>query len=160
MPKSPSFLAKRLRIEGEKMLAFFDELNPEDWERVIYADEGNWRVRSILLHLVTAEQAFYQLFQNILEGGEGASPDFDLDRYNARQQEKYKDLALETLLEEYKQIRAKMADWVESLSEESLLIKARHPHPDLDIITLEEMIKMVYTHNQMHYRDIKKSTPS
>ncbi len=157
MSKSPTFLAKRLRAEGEKMTAYFTDLSEDDWTCVIYAEEGNWTIHSILLHLVTAEQAFYKLFVSVLEGGKGATEDFDLDRYNARQQEKFKDLTPEVLLEQYQEIRVKMANWVEALTEEDLKIEARHPHPQLGVITVEEMVKMVYTHNQMHYRDIKKN---
>ena len=158
MPKLPNFLAKRLRADGEKMTTFFTDLNDTDWERIIYAEEGNWTIRSILLHLVTAEQAFYKLFASVLEGGEGAAEDFDLDRYNARQQEKFKDLSTDILLEQYQEIRDQMANWVETLTEDDLKIEARHPHPQLGVITMEEMVKMVYTHNQMHYRDIKKAS--
>jgi len=47
-----------------------------------------------------------------------------------------------------------MITWVSSLSELDLIKKGRHPFFGWTI--LAEMIKMVYLHNQIHYRDIQR----
>ena len=155
MPKSPEFLAKRLRAEGEKMTAFFTGLDAADWTKTVYTEGGTWPIRSVLAHFVTAEQAFLKLFPSIIGGGEGVSKDFDLDRYNARQQEKAQDLSPQELLEKFQDVRAKMAAWTETLSAEDLAKEGRHPY--LGENTVEEMIMLVYRHNQIHYRDMRKS---
>ena len=154
MPKSPQFLAKRLRSEGEKMTAFFAGLDGVDWEKTVYTEGGEWTIRNVLAHFVTAEQAFLKLLPSIVDGGEGVSKDFDIDRYNARQQEKAQELNPQELLEEFQDIRAKMAAWVETLNAEDLQKEGRHPF--LEKTTVEEMIKLVYRHNQIHYRDMRK----
>ncbi len=154
MPKSPEFLAKRLRTDGEKMTTFFAGLNGADWQKTVYTEGGEWTIRNVLAHFVTAEQGFLKLFAGILDGGEGASKDFDVDRYNARQQEKAQDLSPQELLVQYQGIRAKMAAWVETLTPKDLTIEGRHPF--LGETTLEDMIMLVYRHNQIHYRDIRK----
>ena len=153
MPKSPQFLAKRLRAEGEKMTAFFAALSDADWNQTVYTEGETWTIRNVLVHFVTAEESFLRLFASILEGGEGAPKDFDIDRYNARQQEKSQELSNAALLARYQDIRTKMADWVEGLSADDLAREGRHPF--LKETTLEEMIKMVYRHNQIHYRDMR-----
>ena len=91
MPKSPQFLAKRLRSEGEKMTAFFAELSDTEWQKTIYTEGETWTIRNVLAHFVTAEQGFLRLFAEILDGSEGVPSDFDIDRYNARQQEKVQE---------------------------------------------------------------------
>jgi len=55
----------------------------------------------------------------------------------------------------FQDVRAKMATWVETLNEEDLQKEGRHPF--LGETTVEEMIKLVYRHNQIHYRDMRKS---
>jgi len=154
MPGSPEFLAKRLRSEGEKMAVFFAGLGDPDWDQTVYTEGGEWSVRNVLAHFVTAEKAFFKLFSQIVSGGEGASRDYDVDRFNARQQEKTKALLPKDLLIQFQEVRAKMADWVEALDEADLEKDGRHPF--LGETTLEEMIKLVYRHNQIHYRDIRK----
>ena len=149
-------LAEKLKSEGEKFAAIFAALTDEQWEIEIYTEGAVWTIRNVLAHLVTAERAFLtQLFPNVRAGGGGASEDFSIDRYNARQQEKSRELAPRELLEQYKTVRAGMIDWVSALDESDLEKTGRHPF--LGPTTLREMIKTVYVHNQLHYRDIKKA---
>jgi hypothetical protein len=68
---------------------------------------------------------------------------------------KTKDLSVVELLEKYKSVRAETITWVSGLTDEELEIKGRHPF--LGETTLREMIKMLYLHNQIHYRDLKKA---
>jgi hypothetical protein len=96
-----------------------------------------------------------KLFEQIRQGGTGAADDFSIDRYNASQQEKTKDLSVAELLEKYKSTRAESVAWVSGLKETDLEITGRHPF--LGETTLREMIKMLYLHNQIHYRDLKKA---
>jgi hypothetical protein len=96
-----------------------------------------------------------RLFENVRTTGKGAADDFSIDRYNAAQQEKAKDLAPADLLEQYKQVRAESIKWVSGLKDEELEIKGRHPF--LGETVIREMIKMLYLHNQLHYRDVKRA---
>jgi hypothetical protein len=108
----------------------------------------------VLSHFVTSERGLVKLFEQIRQGGSGAANDFSIDRYNASQQEKTKDLPVAELLEKYKSTRAETIIWVSGLKETDLEIIGRHPF--LEMTTLREMIKMLYLHNQIHYRDLKK----
>jgi len=148
-------LAAKLKSEGEKLSSFFDGLTDSQWNVKVYAEGTIWNVRNILAHLMTAERAFVKLFENIRAGGEGVSEDFVIDRYNASQQEKTKELTARQLLHEYRTMRAKMIQWVSSIDDSDLEKSGRHPF--LGVTTLREMIKMIYIHNQLHYRDLKRS---
>ncbi len=155
MPETPAFLAERLKTEGQKMRVFFIALTDAQWNVVVYSEGAEWTARSILAHLVTAEQGFVRLFASICEGGTGVSETFDIDRYNARQQEKTRELSVLELLDQFTAVRAQMATWVSTRSPTDLERRGRHPF--LGVTSLAEMIKMVYRHNQIHYRDLRKA---
>jgi uncharacterized damage-inducible protein DinB len=147
-------LADKLRTEGEKFFALFVGLTDDQWEAEVYTEGETWTIRNVLSHFVTSERGLVRLFERIRLTGEGASDDFSIDRYNASQQEKTKDLSPQELLEQYKAIRADSIAWTLSLDEADLEKQGRHPY--LGMTILREMIKMLYLHNQIHYRDMKK----
>ncbi len=153
MPEAAD-LAVKLKSEGEKFSGFFGGLTPEQWSAEVYTEGSVWTIRSILAHLMTAERAFLSLFEDIRKGGPGVSDDFVIDRYNARQQEKTRDQTPTELLESYRSMRGRMVAWVAGLEDGELERTGRHPF--LGVTTLREMIKMVYIHNQTHYRDIRR----
>jgi uncharacterized damage-inducible protein DinB len=154
MIETPAFLADRLKSEGDKTFEFFSSLKSEDWEIMVYSEGSEWTVQNVLAHFVSAEQGFIRLFKDILAGGKGAAEDFDLDRYNAKQQESLKDASRQELMHIFKNGRSEMISFVGSLSIEDLQREGRHPF--LGLTSLAEMIKMVYRHNQIHHRDLRK----
>ena len=107
-----------------------------------------------MAHFVSAENSFLKLFDGIRQGGDGVSDGFDVNRFNESQVAKMKRMPPKKLLDAYIEVRAKMIAWVETLSDDDLQKEGRHPF--LDKTTLEEMIKLVYRHNQIHYRDMRK----
>jgi hypothetical protein len=151
---TPAWLAERLKKEGEKVVAYFSSLTDAQWDTEVYSEEATWTVRNVLAHFVTSERGLLRLFDRIREGGPGAAEDFSIDHYNARQQKKTRNLMPEELLNQYVEMRANMAEWVSKLSQEDLLIEGRHPF--LGQVQLVEMVKMIYLHNQSHFRDIRK----
>lgn len=148
-------LAEKLKTEGERMAAFFAGITDEQWGAEVYTEGTTWSIRNVLSHYVTSERGLVRLFERIRATGEGVSDDFSIDRYNAAQQEKTKEFAPAELLEQYKQTRAESVQWVSGLKEEELDIKGRHPF--LGETVIREMIKMLYLHNQLHYRDVKRA---
>lgn len=154
MTETLAFLADRLKSEGDKSIAFFSSLKDENWEIMIYSEGSEWTVRDVLAHFVSAEQGFIRLFNDILTGGKGAAEDFDIDRYNARQQDLIKDASRQELMKLFQDGRSEMISLVKSLIPEDLQREGRHPF--LGLSTLAEMIKMVYRHNQIHHRDLRK----
>ena len=108
----------------------------------------------MLAHFVTSERGLVKLFEQIRLGGAGAADDFSIDRYNEAQQQRTKELTPAELLEKYKSVRAETIVWASGLKDEELELKGRHPF--LEVTTIREMIKMLYIHNQTHYRDLKK----
>ena len=147
-------LADKLESEGEKFYALFAGLTDDQWQSEIYTEGETWTLRNVLSHFVTSERGLVKLFERIRQTGEGSSEDFSIDRYNAAQQQKTKDLSPQELLEQYKAIRADSIAWTLSIAESDLEKQGRHPF--LGMTSIREMIKMLYLHNQIHYRDMKK----
>jgi hypothetical protein len=147
-------LAEKLKSEGEKFVANFTGLTDQQWQTEIYTEGTTWTIRNVLAHFVTSERGLVKLFEQIRQGGAGSSEDFSIDRYNASMQARTKDATPKELLEQYKSIRADSIAWTSSLSETDLEKQGRHPF--LGMTTIREMIKMLYLHNQIHYRDMKK----
>ena len=147
-------LVEKLRSEGEKFIEIFSNLTDDQWKAEVYTEGTTWTIRNVLSHFVTSERGLVKLFESIRQGGAGSTDDFSIDRYNAAQQQKTKDLTPAELLEQYKEIRANSISWVSGLKDEDLEIKGRHPF--LGETVIREMVKMLYIHNQLHYRDLKK----
>ena len=147
-------LADKLRSEGEKFAALFAGLADDQWQAKVYTEGETWTLRNVLSHFVTSERGLVKLFEQIRLGGSGSADDFSIDRYNTAQQQKTKDLSPQALLEQYQAVRADSIAWTLSLSELDLEKQGRHPF--LGMTSIREMIKMLYLHNQMHYRDMKK----
>jgi len=150
----PVKLAKRLEKEGAKALDYFNALTDEQWQVEVYMEDQIWNIRHVLAHFVTSERGLLELFKQIRKGGPGASEEFSIDYYNARQQEKSKDLTTQELLEQFADVRADTVEWVSHLSEADLAMEGRHPF--LGQVPLVDMLKMIYLHNQIHFRDFRK----
>lgn len=148
-------LADKLKNEGERLAKFFAELTDEQWTQDVYTEGTTWSVRHVLSHFVTSERGLVRLFESIRQGGAGATDDFSIDRYNEEQQEKTKEFTPAELLEQYREARANSVTWVSGLKDEELEIKGRHPF--LGETVIREMVKMLYLHNQLHYRDMKRA---
>ena len=147
-------LAEKLRTEGDKFTAIFAGLTDAQWQAEVYTEGETWTLRNVLSHFVTSERGLVRLFEKIRLGDAGSPDDFSIDRYNAAQQQKTKDLAPQQLLEQYKEVRADSVAW--TLSLELADLEKQGKHPFLGMTSIREMIKMLYIHNMTHYRDMKK----
>ncbi len=154
MADSPQRLAQRLQSEFEKTRLFYTALTPEQWEQQVYTEGACWTVRQVLAHQASAETSFRLLIENILSGGPGSPEDFDLNAYNERYAGKLAGQPPFALLERFAESRRQIIDLVNTLSPADLQKKGRHPF--LGVSPLEDIIKMIYRHNQIHQREIRK----
>lgn len=154
MSETPERLASRLAEEGQKTQQFFLELTPVQWERTLYTDGAQWTVGQVLAHFVITEVGIRSLMINILAGGTELPQDFDINAYNDRSVSKMEQISPADLLAKFAVERQATIDWVRDLTEADLSKTGRHPW--LGIVPLEEMIQLLYRHNQIHRRDIRK----
>jgi hypothetical protein len=147
-------LREKLKQDGEKTVAFFQLLPEEKWHLLVYNDGIAWNVKDILAHFVVSEAGFCQLIENILAGGSGAPEQFDIDEFNRQEVKKLTTVSREDLLENFQKLRQHTLGLMEGVSQQDLLRVGRHPF--LGEAELIDIIKLIYRHNQIHLRDLKR----
>jgi hypothetical protein len=147
-------IRKRLTAEGEKTIAFFESLSPEDWERRIYTTGSAWRVGDILAHFISAERAYQYYLQDILKGGAGAPDTLDIDQFNEAEVAEMSGTPVE-LLESFHQARQATIELTNEIEDYDLTKVANHPW--FDEKEVGWFLKLMYRHNTMHRMDIRKS---
>jgi hypothetical protein len=155
MKEAGGKLAERLRVEGEKVVAFFRALEPHAWDQKIYSDGNEWKIYDILAHFVSSEKAFNLLIFNITSGGKGAPVGFNIDEFNEKEVEFLKETSKDQLLRDFSDLRSRNAALVDRLSIGDLAKIGRHPF--LGEASLEDIIKLIYRHNQIHLRDVRRA---
>jgi hypothetical protein len=154
MPDNPTFLSERLIQEGEKSIAFFQSLSPEQLATIIYTEGTQWTPKEIFAHFVSAEYSLCRLVENIAAGGTGAPEDFNINSFNEQEVKMLGVRSLPGLVEQFRENRKKTALTVADLNPADLQRQGRHPF--LGIASLAEIIKIIYRHNQIHQREIRQ----
>jgi len=154
MGKRRDLIIRRLTNEGESALEFFRGLDEAGWDRRIYAEGSRWTLRQVLCHFISIESGLLRLARDVLDGGEGAPKDLDVDEFNEREVRAMAGSAPSDLLPEFERLRADMVELVRGLDEADLEREGRHPV--LGRISLEKLLKLVYRHNMMHLRDVRR----
>lgn len=157
MSEKSERLAAKLLSEGERTTTFFSAIAPEKWTTHVHGDEAHdWDVRAAFEHLILSEESLRSLFRGIATGtGKGAEENFSIDAFNAERKNKLADLSIQQLFERFSYSRNRTAEFVRGLSDAQLALIGRHPA--MGICTLEDMLKMIYLHNTMHVKDVKKA---
>lgn len=155
MPTRQELVYKRLTEEGNKMLAALNALLPEQRMRTVYTDRATWTVKDILAHQVSTERTIRVLVDNILAGGQGAPEGFSIDSFNAIKVAKMAGTSWEELAEAFRAARADTAELAVRLTDEQLARRGRHPF--LGVTSVEDILQMLYRHNMMHVRDIRRA---
>lgn len=153
-----SQLIRRLEDECLKVLDFFNQLEEDAWEEEIYTDGEIWKVHQILAHFVSVERAFQWLTEDIVSGGGGTPEDFDLDRFNNAQVRQLQPLPREELITAFQAERAKTIDQASRYDAHDL--KQEGHHPWFGQTSVEKLLKLLYRHNQLHLRDIRRHLSS
>ena len=155
MSNRQDLIIKRLSEEGQKTAAFFAGLTAADLEQQVYLTGPTWRVKDILAHFVSAEQTLKFYGVQILGGGKGAPEDFVIDEFNAIQVGGLRDAAPDELVQRFSAARAETVALVQGMADSDLDRIGRHPW--FGNVPLEQMLKLVYRHNMLHERDVRKA---
>lgn len=155
MAETPPRLCERLSEEGRRTVEFFTSLEPAGWESQVYAEGGRWSARQVLAHFVSAEIGFRQIITDIINGGEGAPEGLDIDRFNESQVAQMAAMSCDDLLAQFEQNRDLTVELVGRMETGDLEKVGRHPF--LGRARLDEIIKLLYRHNQIHQRDIRRA---
>jgi uncharacterized damage-inducible protein DinB len=154
MPDTPQALAIRLREEGARVIDFFNDLSKEQWDRSIYIEGTVWTIHDLLAHFVSAEFGRKKLIIDVASGGNGAPPDFEIDKFNQQEVERLSVESNSKLIHRFKLGRNQLVKFVSALRQEDLDIVGNDPF--LGEVPLTEIIKLTYRHLQIHLRDARR----
>jgi hypothetical protein len=154
MSDSPQSLADRLREEGNRVMVFFNNLSPQQWDIQVYKQDAEWTLHHLLAHFVSAEIGRKELIINVSSGGEGAPGNFNIDRYNKQDVDRLSKESNSRLMELFFTERSSLETFVSSLDSEELERVGNDPF--LGVVPLVEMIKLTYRHLQIHLRDARR----
>jgi hypothetical protein len=145
----------RLAAEGERVAAFFDTLADKDWDQPVYTTGSAWKVRQVLAHFISAERAYQGYIRDVLQGGEGAPRDLDIDAFNDAETPALSDAPVSALIADFRQARADTIQLTHTLGEEDLARLGFHPW--FGEKELGWYLKLLYRHNSLHVQDVRKA---
>ena len=148
-------IRKRLAEAGEKTAAYFRGLPPEAYAQQVYTTGPQWRVQDILAHFVSAEQTMVYYGREIVAGGPGAPADFVIDEFNAAQVAALGAAGPAELIGRYEAARQATLALAAGWTDADLDRIGRHPW--FGRVPLDNMLKLVYRHNLIHERDVRKA---
>lgn len=143
--------------EGKKTAAYFEALADMDWDQQVYTTGSGWHVRQILAHFVSAERAFENFIRDVLRGGPGAPRDFEIDAFNESEVPELESPTGE-LVRAFQATRLNTLKLLDELVSTDLLRRGYHPW--FGDSKLEDMLKLIYRHNIIHLRDIRRALKS
>lgn len=151
---TPSQMADRLQSEGQATVEFFQTLPAEVWTQQVYTDGEHWSIHQILTHLTQAEDSILRLVAHVVKGGAGSPEDFDLNAYNHKKVKEMEAKTPAALIEEFAARRERTVGFIGKLKEDDFDKVGRHAY--LGMASIEEMLKLMHLHTQLHRRDIRK----
>ncbi len=155
MPTRQELIVKRLQEEGRKTAAYFRTLGDADLAQRVYTTGPRWRVRDVLAHFVSAEQTITFYGQQVLASGSGAPDDLVIDEFNAIEVAGLRGVPAPVLLEQFEAARAATVAMAAQMSDSDFDRVGRHPW--FGHVAFDQMLKLVYRHNMLHERDVRRA---
>jgi uncharacterized damage-inducible protein DinB len=155
MSERKETVLQKLETVRSSLLEMIGNIDDEAWSRPVFSESTEWQTSDLLRHIVSAEHSMTRLIENLRDGGEGASADFDLTRWNASRVEKAKAKSIEDLTADLGQNRSYLLGVIESLSNEDWDKKGRHG--SMRIMSIEEILHLIADHESRHMEDIQNA---
>lgn len=138
-----------------ELLGWAETLREADWTQPVYSHGEEWTTLDVFRHLTWAEGGMARLIQQIRQGEEGAPPDFDLDRYNARGVEKFADKTPAELLEMMTRNRQWVLEILNDLEPAELALAGRHGSGR--ILSIAQILDTIAMHEQQHLDEMREA---
>ncbi len=143
-----------LNANQETFARFLRGLNEAQLNQRGVSEE--YSARQTLAHLVGAEMSMLRMAKNwIAEQDNRLRPDFDLNFFNQRQQEKRAEQALDELLNDWQRAQREFVALMEMLTQDDL--EKRGDHPLEADITLRRLFIIITTHEAAHIRQVMEN---
>lgn len=151
MLKELAPIADKLNEERGVLDRQLDKLTEEQASRIRVTPE--WTIKDALAHLVGAEKGMLGMAERMArEENPQLPPDYDNDRFNARQVAKRQGLALGQLRTELNSTRAQLMGLLDGLTQQQLELCGQHPLAGQ--IPLKDLLVIIYTHETTHCKEI------
>lgn len=146
MPRVAELHANRARFS-----AFVAQLDGAQWNRAV--GEEQYSARQTAAHLAGAVTSMTRMAQNWVSGGENkVRPDFDLNLFNARQQEKRAQRSNAELVREWADAQRDLIAFMETLGAADL--EKRGEHPTAREIAVRDLFLLITTHEANHIQQV------
>jgi uncharacterized damage-inducible protein DinB len=152
MPDRTTDILNALDRNRREVRQILDRLQPDDWEKTIQEDDQHWTVRQIVSHMVSAQKGMLGQIMRINAGEETVPPDFDLNRWNQRSVQKSADKTPQELLAALDEDREALKQTLRGLQDSDFEKRGRHG--SLRIMSIEEIARLIGTHEVEHARTI------
>jgi uncharacterized protein (TIGR03083 family) len=146
---------EKLAEVRQALLEMVAQIEAEAWERKVFSESEEWRVSDLFRHVVGAEPSMARLIENIRDGGQGASPDFDLARWNDSRVKKSRHKTIADLTADLTKNRADLLEVVDTLDEDDW--DKQGLHGSLEMMTIEEILHRIADHEAHHMADIQQA---
>lgn len=146
-----------LERNSEDTIAFYKSLPPDALGIQVYQDGAKWTVQQVLAHFITIERSMQWLFKDLLAGGPGSPEDFNVERFNRTQPQKYDGKTIDELIAQFKSVRKDTIAIVRSMSDVDFDREGRHAFHGHG--KLERFIQWAYEHVALHLEDLRKRLP-
>lgn len=146
---------QKLAAARAGLLDTLEGLDEAGWSATVYAEGDSWSVADLVGHLADAEWGMTRLVQQIQQGGEGAAPDFDLERWNARAVARAREKSPAGVLAQMAENRANLLALIETLQEEDWPKQGRHGSGH--VLSIEQIVRMIAVHEKGHTADIRRA---
>lgn len=140
----------------DKVQATVDTINGPQWDIVVFQDSG-WTVADLIRHMISVEEIIQSYIEQIVSGGEGATPEFDLDKWNAAQVKKLRIHPPESLLPMFVGVHQAGLDLLGRVPDDAWDKQGYYPHELIGTIAVKGWFKMIAVHNRIHLNDIQKA---
>jgi uncharacterized damage-inducible protein DinB len=110
-----------------------------------------WAVRDLLIHLATSERGVQGVLEGFLRGESIVPAGFDLDRWNASQVARLRDLSLEQLRERISTSRRATLALLDRLTDADLDRRGRHALGRE--VSLGEALRIIAAHERVHIEE-------
>ncbi len=121
--------------------------------------EGHYSGKGILAHLAGAERGMTELVRRMVAGEQPRlRPDFDLNRYNTRHQEKRAGMTIAQLRTELAATRQDLLAFMETLTPQDL--EKRGDHPLYKDATVKQVLEIIPAHELEHTQQLQRAALS
>lgn len=120
----------------------------------LYSEGAGWTLRQLAIHLMVTDRGISRVIQQVAEGQNPITAEYDVDRFNHRAVEKNADVTLEQALAGLRQSRTEFLAWLDAVDEDRLDLMGLHP---LQItMPVWQFIETQAIHEQGHADDIQR----